>query len=521
MTRTTDPHVALGPRYRDTPNSTDCRLVTIVDLLTSPWAILPEQLLELQAIYATHVRGEKIDIAAIEARLGRPLANEQKAYRIEPGTNVAVLEIAGVIAPKANLFTQISGGAAASLLQQQVQSMLDDGNVGAVVLDVDSPGGQVFGIPALAQAVRALADAKPTVAVSTGLMCSAAYWIACGANAVLMSGATDHLGSIGVVATHNYVPNTRGTTTEITAGRYKRIASESQPLTPEGRAHLQERVDAIYSAFVQTVADYRGAAVDAVLERMADGRMFVGQQAIDAGLADGYATVDQAVEQLASAPGHYAKRRRAVFALDTSAREVAPAPAASAGAGEPIRAAEPGATIHGDGSGEPLPPISRAPAPGVASLTTGDVTMTPEERAAAFAAEHAAAAAVLRSEGAAGERARIQSVRAQSMPGHEALVEQLAFDGRTTGPEAAAAVVAAERARLGAIATARANDAPAPVPQAPAPEAEDKPVAADNATVQAEAAALAERVVARQREAAKNGRTLSVVEALALVNKEQ
>ena len=54
----------------------------LLDLITSPWAILPDQLFELQAIYAAHLRGEKINIDAIEARLGRPLANEQQAYEI-------------------------------------------------------------------------------------------------------------------------------------------------------------------------------------------------------------------------------------------------------------------------------------------------------------------------------------------------------------------------------------------------------------------------------------------------------
>lgn len=93
--------------------------------------------------------------------------------------------------------------------------------------------------------------------------------------------------------------------------------------------------------------------------------------------------------------------------------------------------------------------------------------MTPSEAAAKFAAENPDAAAALRAEGAtagaAAERTRIQAVREQVMPGHEALVEQLAFDGKTSPEQAAMAVNAAERARLSATAAARASDAPAPV----------------------------------------------------------
>ena len=75
----------------------------LIDFLNSPWAIMPDRLIEIQLIYTTHFRGEKIDIQAIEARLGRPLANDQKEYNVENG--VGVLSISGVITNKANLFS--------------------------------------------------------------------------------------------------------------------------------------------------------------------------------------------------------------------------------------------------------------------------------------------------------------------------------------------------------------------------------------------------------------------------------
>lgn len=444
--------------------------MTLLDLLTGPWALTPDKLTELQAIYATHLRGEKIDLDAIEARLGRTLASEQRAYSLVDGTGVAVLEIAGVIAPKANMFTRISGGAAASVLQQQVQSMAADTRVKAVVLDVDSPGGNVLGIPALAEAVRALAEAKPTVTVCTGTLCSAAYWVGSAANAVYLSGATDFAGSIGVVATHSYNPRADATqTTEITAGRYKRMASDRAPLDAEGRAYLQAQVDQLYEVFVDAVAMQRRASVDDVLAHMADGRVFIGQQALDAGLVDGFATVDAMVERLAADPTAFAQRGRARISAARSARKSPPA----AGAAAPSNAASAAGPV-----------CSGAQA---ASTTQGNTPMpTPQELAASFAAENPAAADVLRAEGntqgfhqgRTAEAARIKAVREQLMPGHEALIERLAFDGATTGPEAAVAVLAAERTRLGAMATSRASDAPAPVVQALAPAAE--PAAAAN-----------------------------------------
>lgn len=423
--------------------------MTLVDLLRSPWAILPDRLEEMQAIYATHLRGDKIDIEAIEARLGRPLANEQQSYTLRDG-GVAVLPISGAISAKANLFTQVSGGASAQMLNKQVQSMMDDPRVRAAVIDIDSPGGSVFGIPELAGSIKALASEKPTVAVSTGMMASAGYWLGSSANAVYASGTTDVIGSIGVVMTHTYDPRGSGQKTEITAGKYKRIATDSKPLDAEGRAYMQSQVDHLYSVFVETVAQNRKVSAEDVLANMADGRVFIGSQALNAGLIDGIATVDQMVERLASTPEKFAARRKAVFALGGL-----PAAGAAAELDDP------------QALDEPVPPVDPKPTP-----TEAD--MTPQEAAAKFAAENPQAAALVRDEGAKAEQARIAAVREQCIPGHEALIEALAADGKTTGPEAAMAVLAAERQSRQAAATARMTDAVPPVKTEPAAEVEKK-----------------------------------------------
>jgi hypothetical protein len=106
--------------------------------------------------------------------------------------------------------------------------------------------------------------------------------------------------------------------------------------------------------------------------------------------------------------------------------------------------------------------------------------------------DHPALVAQLRTEfqaaGAAAERDRIAAVRAQSLPGHEALVEQLAADGKTSGPEAAAAIVAAERNARTAQAKALAGDAPAAAPHSTAPAAAPKANADDKSVPIAERA---------------------------------
>lgn len=97
--------------------------------------------------------------------------------------------------------------------------------------------------------------------------------------------------------------------------------------------------------------------------------------------------------------------------------------------------------------------------------------MTPKEAAAKFAAENPEAAALLRAEGhatgAAAELERVKAVRAAALPGHEALIDALAADGKTSGAEAALAVIASERGKTAAAVAARAADAQPPVQTAP------------------------------------------------------
>jgi hypothetical protein len=259
-------------------------------------------------------------------------------------------------------------------------------------------------------------------------------------------------------------------------------------------------VDEIYRAFVGAVAEQRDVSVEQVLERMADGRVFVGRQAIDAGLADGIATVETLVERMATDPKQFSARTRAVFALggvsDVSADAGGvPAAADATPSDDPVLAVEP-------------------------ETQEEKTAMNPQEIAAQFAAENPEACALIRAEGAGAERARIASVREQAMPGHEALIEALAFDGKTTGPEAAVQVLAAERGRVQAAASGRLADAPAPVVQEPAAEVE--PTAdpqADAGNVVANAHAIAVEAQRLQREAKAAGRKMTASEAVALASK--
>lgn len=274
-----------------------------IDVMNSPWAITPEKLREIQSVYAAHLRGEKGDFAEIEAKLGRPMVNERSPYTVTDG--VAVISLEGVIAKRMNLFTQISGGTSTELATQDLRAALADADVKSIVLMMDSPGGTVDGTQALSDQIYAARRIKPIVALASGIMASAAYWIGSAAQAVYVAEQTTIVGSIGVVTSHVDMSGAEAQkgvkTTEIYAGKFKRIASSYSPLTADGRTSIQEQVDYLYSIFVRDVAKNRGVSVDAVLGTMADGRLFTGLQSIAAGLADGVATLDGLIYRMSRA----------------------------------------------------------------------------------------------------------------------------------------------------------------------------------------------------------------------------
>lgn len=399
----------------------------LLDVLTAPWAIEPAKLLEIQAIYATHLRGDKIDLAGVEARLGRPLANEPQPYQVING--VAVLPVEGVLAKRANMFMQISGGTSMQIAERDLRTAVADPSVHSIILAIDSPGGTVDGTQTLADAVAAANQVKPVVTLASGTIASAAYWVGSAASAIYITDGTTNVGSIGVVATHVDISGAQAAqgvkTTEVFAGKFKRVASQYEPLSVAGRQSLQDQVDYTYSLFVQAVATQRGVSTDKVLTDMADGRVFMGQQAIDAGLVDGVSTLDALVTQLNQARTSGANPNRA-----GAARK--PSPTST--------------------------PTRKTTMP----ITREQLAADAPDLLAALLAEGSAA-------GATAERDRIQAVEAQLIPGHEALIATLKFDGKSSAGDAAMAVNAAERQSRAAQATALAGDAPKPLALTPPP----------------------------------------------------
>ena len=264
----------------------------------SPWAIRPEYLESIindPKIWKRMDEAAGSDAAAAAVRAGR--SSDDKPYRVHDG--VAVIPISGPLSKRMSFFTWLLGGRTFAQIAAMIDEALQDPDVEAIVLDVDSPGGTVSGTDALAEAIAAANAQKPVVAYANGCMCSAAYWIASAAG-MIVAERTAMVGSIGVIMVHadySRADDRAGVKfTVLTAGKYKAVGNDFNPLSDEDRAVLQCELDKIYGIFIDAVAAQRATDPDRVRTDMADGRVFIGDDALSAGLVDGIGNLQSAID---------------------------------------------------------------------------------------------------------------------------------------------------------------------------------------------------------------------------------
>jgi signal peptide peptidase SppA len=210
-------------------------------------------------------------------------------------------------------------------------------DVGAIVFDMDSPGGSVDGIPELAAEIRAARGEKPIVAIANAMMASAAYWLGSAADSISVS-PSGAAGNIGVLAMHqdkSAAYEAEGVkTTMVKAGKFKGEGNEFEPLSPEAMAAVQSDVDYYYGLFTSDVAagrsrpDQRVTSSD-VANGYGEGRLLVAKRAIAANVADRIETLDQLVSRLVkSGPGAI---RAGAFDVDRDSIRAGDAPGSGGG----------------------------------------------------------------------------------------------------------------------------------------------------------------------------------------------
>lgn len=219
---------------------------------------------------------------AIGVRAGESMTGTRYVYR---HGRTGVIDVYGAIVPRANMFTEWSGGTSCELLARDIRVAENDPDIDELLFVIHSPGGEVTGVSELAAQIRDCTT--PTRAYVSGMGCSAAYWLASACDRIVVAD-TAIVGSIGVMAVFlddSKALEMRGLE-EIEFVSSQSPNKNPDPKTPAGRAAVQKRIDALASVFVEAVAANRSVSIETVLSKFGQGGVFVGGEAVKAGLAD-------------------------------------------------------------------------------------------------------------------------------------------------------------------------------------------------------------------------------------------
>lgn len=271
-------------------------------------AIAERDRIELNSILS----GEKqIDTEALSVRIGKPLEGTTQAS-IRDGA--AVIPVIGPIFPRANILTQISGATSVQALAADFVAVMGNPDVKQVILDVDSPGGEITGVSELANLIFNSRGQKPITAYIDGKGASAAYWLASAADNVVIS-ETAMLGSIGVVAA---LRDTRRADDTAGVKRIEFISSVSPDKrvnfdSEESLKKIQAVLDSLGGVMVQAIARNRGTDQETVLSDFGKGGIYVGALAVGQGMADRIGTL----EELINIPKSTSNMRGEIMDLNT------------------------------------------------------------------------------------------------------------------------------------------------------------------------------------------------------------
>lgn len=244
--------------------------------------------------------------AKMEARADIP------QQRSEAGGVIAVIPISGFIEQRSSFFGALFGGTSTQRISAMFRASMADPAVRAIVFDVSSGGGSVFGVTELANEIMSARGAKPIVSVVNSMAASAAYWIAASADEIV-SAPSGITGSVGVYAIHqdySGADEKAGIKTEIiSAGEHKADAVDGAPLSDEGRDSMQAMVDHIYGMFIDDLAAGRKVSASTVRSDFGKGLIMTAPAAKAAGMVDRIGTLDETLKRLSTPQGRAAVMR--------------------------------------------------------------------------------------------------------------------------------------------------------------------------------------------------------------------
>lgn len=249
-------------------------------------------------VYDAHGVALEIPLSTASGELVEPDDRDRPAGRIfdfYPDTGIAYIPIEGELVHRFGHLEPTSGMTGYDAIKHKVQDAAEDAEVKGIMLDIDSPGGEVFGVDGTAEAIFQAREAKPIWALVNEQATSAAYWLASAAHLVI-GPVTSESGSIGVVRLHVDMSGALDKeglfVTIIHAGAHKAEGNPFEPLPDDVREAVQLEVNTVHEMFAGVVARNRGLSIEAVMATEAG--VFMGPDAMAVGLIDAVASEDEA-----------------------------------------------------------------------------------------------------------------------------------------------------------------------------------------------------------------------------------
>lgn len=269
-------------------------------LFGAPLLVLPAKLDAIIAAVGARIAlgvsaAPRSDVAAAQASSGA-------GYAVRDG--VAIVPIHGTLVSRTGGMDADSGLMSYPVIRSALDRAAADPQVRSILLDLDTPGGEVAGLASLAERIEAISAIKPVDAIANDGAYSAGYWLASAARRIYVT-RTGGVGSVGVVMAHidmTAADEMRGLRwTYIYAGERKIDFQPHVPLSEEARGAGQREVDRLYGLFVDHVARRRRMESDAV--RATQAATFHGEDAVRIGFASAVvSSLDDAISRIASSP---------------------------------------------------------------------------------------------------------------------------------------------------------------------------------------------------------------------------
>jgi len=266
----------------------------------SPLLIQPDKLDAIMAVLRPRFLGQhaKSDpIAAFGA--SREHHDDDRLTRLENG--VAVIQIVGTLVAAPSGVHPVSGMTSYGQIADAVTAAVEDDTVSAILLEIDSPGGEANGVFDLADMIFKARGSKPIWSVANEMALSAAYAIASATDRIILP-RTASVGSVGVVSVHidesGADKNAGLAFSYIFAGAKKVDGNPHAPLSKRARGDIQDKIDTVFTIFSESVARGRRLSIEAVTATEAG--VFLGADAVGTGFADEIATFDDALASLSA-----------------------------------------------------------------------------------------------------------------------------------------------------------------------------------------------------------------------------